>query len=248
LAVLDITALKQAQAALQQANDALEQRVANRTAELEAANAELCESRRAAFNLMEEAQAARQQAEHTAEALRASEERYRTVAEFTYDWEYWRTTDNQFLYVSPSCERITGYTAAEFIADPGLYPRIVHPEDRARVVAHLQEDLLTSAPCELEFRIVRRDGEILWIGHACQAVNDPHGRLVGRRAANRDITARKRAEESLRASNQELEEFNQAMVGRELRMIELKQEINDACARLGEPPRYELEGEEELPA
>jgi len=61
-----------------------------------------------------------------------------------------------------------------------------------------------------------------------------------------DITARKRAEEALRqkaealrASNDELEQFNRAMVGRELRMIELKQEINELCGRLGEPPRHE---------
>jgi butyrate kinase len=59
-----------------------------------------------------------------------------------------------------------------------------------------------------------------------------------------DITARKRAEEELRASNQELEEFNRAMVGRELRMIELKQEINEACALLGRPPRYPFDEEQ----
>ena len=63
-----------------------------------------------------------------------------------------------------------------------------------------------------------------------------------------DITARKRAEEALRqkaealrASNAELEQFNRAMVGRELRMIELKQEINELCRRLGAPPRYETD-------
>ena len=63
-----------------------------------------------------------------------------------------------------------------------------------------------------------------------------------------DITARKRAEEALRqkaealrASNDELEQFNRAMVGRELRMIELKQEINELCGRLGAPSRHETD-------
>ena len=63
-----------------------------------------------------------------------------------------------------------------------------------------------------------------------------------------DITARKRAEEALRqkaealrASNAELEQFNRAMVGRELRMIELKQEINEMCGRLGEPPPHPMD-------
>ena len=44
------------------------------------------------------------------EALRESEERFRTVADYTYDWEYWRGPDGRFRYVSPSCQRITGYS------------------------------------------------------------------------------------------------------------------------------------------
>ena len=53
---------------------------------------------------------------HTEKALRGSEERFRTLADFTYNWEYWVTSDGSFLYVSPSCERITGYSAKEFTA------------------------------------------------------------------------------------------------------------------------------------
>lgn len=63
-----------------------------------------------------------------------------------------------------------------------------------------------------------------------------------------DITDRKLTEqalqqkaENLQASNAELEQFNLTMVGRELRMIELKEEVNALCRRLGEPPRYEMD-------
>ena len=42
---------------------------------------------------------------------------YRTVADFTYDWEYWIGPKRELLYVSPSCKRITGYSAEEFLAD-----------------------------------------------------------------------------------------------------------------------------------
>ena len=59
------------------------------------------------------------------------------------------------------------------------------------------------------------------------------------------MTARKQAEaelqkraEELRVINEEQEHLNRAMVGRELRMIELKQEVNEACAQAGQPPRY----------
>jgi GAF domain-containing protein len=62
------------------------------------------------------------------------------------------------------------------------------------------------------------------------------------------LLERKRAEEvvlkkveELRASNEELNQFNHAMVGRELRMIELKEDINALCRRLGEPPRHAMD-------
>lgn len=66
-------------------------------------------------------------------------------------------------------------------------------------------------------------------------------------ASLRDITERKQAEEALqvgvetlRERNEELARFNRVVVGRELRMIELKQEINELCRQCGEPPRYRI--------
>ncbi len=128
----------------------------------------------------------------------------RIVADFTYDWEYWRSPDERFLYVSPSCERITGYTREEFVNDPELYSRIIHPDDRERVVAHLREAQGYHELCELEFRIVRRDGQERWIGHACKLVLDANGQLLGRRASDRDITEHKRADETIRSSLERL--------------------------------------------
>ena len=130
------------------------------------------------------------------EALRESEERYRIVAQFTYDWEYWVDRDGNFLYVAPSCERITGYSADEFIADPDLMNRIIHPDDRPEMLDHynkVRKVIPDSVDAE-DFRIVRRDGEIRWIGHVCQPVYDREGKPLGRRGGNRDITNRKRSE------------------------------------------------------
>jgi PAS domain S-box-containing protein len=132
-------------------------------------------------------------------ALRESEVKFRTVADFTYDWEYWIAPEGNFFYVSPSCERITGYTAAEFFKDPRLLTRIVHPEDKAIVGSHF--DLVSSDELhDVNFRIVTRNGETRWISHACQKVFDANGTWSGRRASNRDITERKKAEEELVAS------------------------------------------------
>ena len=61
--------------------------------------------------------------------LGKSEERYRTVANFTHDWEFWLGPEEGILYCSPSCQRITGYPVADFEKDPALIRRIVHPDD-----------------------------------------------------------------------------------------------------------------------
>jgi hypothetical protein len=69
-------------------------------------------------------------------------------------------------------------------------------------------------------------------------------RRIGSVHVARDITERKRAEDKLRETCAELERFNRAAVGRELRMVELKKEVNELCGRMGEVKRYTLEFEE----
>jgi PAS domain S-box-containing protein len=134
-------------------------------------------------------------------ALKESEEKFRIVSEFTHDWEYWRSPDNKFIYVSPSCERFTGYTNTDFMKDFNLYLRVIHPDDREWVKTHMREDIHNREPFEIEFRIIRRDGQERWISHVCQPVLDEEGNLLGRRASNRDITERKRLEDELRVKD-----------------------------------------------
>lgn len=132
------------------------------------------------------------------EETRAAAEKLRIVADFTYDWEYWLGADGRFVYVTPSCERVTGYSREEFMEDPELYLRIIHPDDRERMATHLAEDLHEPHPETFEFRIVRRDGEVRWLDHVCRTVVGDRGRLMGRRSSNRDITDRKRMTEAIR--------------------------------------------------
>ena len=130
------------------------------------------------------------------QALRESEERSRTVADYTYDWESWCGPTSEFLYISPSCQRITGYSEAEFSNDPGLFLRIIHPEERHLLERHMKEEFAQEEAL-LDFRIVRRDGTICWISHGCRPVYAKDGRFLGRRACNRDITDRKLLEQEL---------------------------------------------------
>ena len=66
------------------------------------------------------------------ENLRQSELKFRTVADFTYDWEYWIAPDGGILYMSPSSNRITGYQRDEFVNNPELLIDIIHKDDRAQ--------------------------------------------------------------------------------------------------------------------
>jgi len=130
-------------------------------------------------------------------ALRKSEERFRTVADFTYDWEYWIAPDGQYIYVSPSCERISGYSPEEFMTDPGLFERIVHPDDHSGVVGHIQGEQNQEELCLIDFRIITRSGEERWINHNCQPIRGIDGMHLGRRGSNRDISKRKKMEEEV---------------------------------------------------
>jgi PAS domain S-box-containing protein len=141
------------------------------------------------------------------ESLVQAEAKYRTVADFTYDWEYWANVDDSFEYVSPSCERISGYTLREFIDNPSLFKEIIVPEDRDVWDRHYYDARQDLKPREIQFRIQRRDGQIRWIEHSCQPVTDHQGRLQGFRASNRDITSRKLAEVDLHRAYTEIEQL-----------------------------------------
>jgi PAS domain S-box-containing protein len=153
---------------------------------------------------------ARKEAE---EAIAQSQEKFRTVADYTSDWEYWEGTGHEIVYMSPSCQAITGHSREAFIADPALLLRLVHPEDRflAEAHHHYPSGMEDGA---LDFRIIRRDGAVRWISHVCHPVRDSHGNFKGHRVSNRDITARKQALEDLQASEEQLRAiFENATLG-----------------------------------
>jgi PAS domain S-box-containing protein len=105
-----------------------------------------------------------------------------------------------------------------------------------------------------ESRLLRADGRHCDLLASSRPLRDTDDAVIGAVATFTDISQRKRAEEEtrrhveeLRSSNEELARFNAAMVDRELRMIELKKEVNALCARLSEPGRYPLDFTEERP-
>jgi PAS domain S-box-containing protein len=183
----DITDRKQAEQALQAANERLQTQAEEldaQTEELRAANEELREQE---------------------QALRDSEQRYRTVVDFTYDWEFWLRPDGHFEYISPSIAQIVGRSVEPDVPAADLLKQIVHPDDLHSRLDHLRQEQAGADACEMEFRIVRPDGEVRWIHHVCQPVHDAQGRFLGTRSSNRDVTKRKQAEQALQGANEQLQ-------------------------------------------
>lgn len=132
------------------------------------------------------------------EKLRQNERKFKSMAEFSVDWDVWHAVDGQAVYISPSCEKITGYPRDLFYKDPDFFVSIVHPDDLETFMEHRRDHYVKpTPPTEATFRIIRKDGEVRWIWHKCQAVYSDEGIWQGRRTTNRDVTKQKRVEKQL---------------------------------------------------
>jgi PAS domain S-box-containing protein len=133
-------------------------------------------------------------------AQRESEEHYRLVADNADDWVYWIGPDGNLRFSSPSCERVSGYSVAELTDAPHLISEMVHPEDIAAFLRHSEKPPARHGAESLEFRIMAKTGDVRWLSHSCDPIHTREGLYAGRLATNRDITARRQAEENLRNS------------------------------------------------
>jgi len=124
--------------------------------------------------------------------LKENENKFRLLADNTNDWEYLINKKGEYIYLSPSCERITGYKSEEFIAHPNLLSKIIRPDYISTVSKHLKEEYKNKhGNHSIEFPIITKQGHERWVEHNCGAAYDENGEYVGRRGNNRDITERK---------------------------------------------------------
>lgn len=133
---------------------------------------------------------------HEMERLRASEKRFRTIAEYTNDCEIWIGPGDTMLYASPSCTRLTGYDLNEVTHCTGFFSQLIHPEDLPLWQKHMQE-AKDSVRDYMDFRIFHEDGRPRWVCQTSQPVVDEIGNSMGLRCSLRDITKRKAVEAQL---------------------------------------------------
>lgn len=169
-----------------------------------------------------------------------------TIVESHEDAIIAKDLDGRIVSWNPAAERMFGYTAAEALGQP--IDLIVPPdgvEEEQRILAAIRR-----GECIRQLDTVRRakDGHIVEISVTISPVRDASGTITGATRIAHDISARDRVERPLQPSPEELNgraaelaRLNRAAVGRELRMIELKGEVNELRRRLGETPIYPLE-------
>ena len=129
--------------------------------------------------------------------LREAEERYRTLVENVPAVVYMDRLDevSSALYTSPQAEEMFGYPVEEWLADPEFFVKLLHPEDKEAVLAeHLRTDA-TGEKFEMEYRLIARDGRVVWVRDESVIVQDEVESL--RQGILLDITERKEAERRL---------------------------------------------------
>lgn len=162
------------------------------------------------------------------EAVRNAEQsgaQYRILVERIPAIIYTAATDQAKtrLYVSPQVEKILGFTQAEYLADSTLWAKLIHPDDRQRILGESEYFYATGEPFISEYRTFTRDGRLLWFHDEAVILLDDTGKPQFIQGVRMDITERKQAEEKIKIPLAQLASLraidNAIMSTHDLRMI-----------------------------
>jgi len=128
---------------------------------------------------------------------RMTDQCFRAIADYTYDWEVWVGPPGRVLWTNPAANRITGYSIKEIMAMSDYPGSVVYEQDRDRIERAFRSALKGSTGNDVQFRIVRKDGMVIWGEKSWQPIFDDDGNSLGHRESIRDITIRKEAEDAL---------------------------------------------------
>ncbi|HEY2776977.1 MAG TPA: PAS domain S-box protein [Gaiellaceae bacterium] len=136
----------------------------------------------------------------------AAERRYRTLVEQLPLCMYIRSLDRTQpnIYVSPQVEAMLGYPVSDWLTDPSLVDRIVHPDDLERVQAEAARVRQGDGSFTEEYRYVKPDGTVVWVQDEMHLVRDENGEALYVQGFVQDITERKLTEAERDRLRQEL--------------------------------------------
>ena len=127
-------------------------------------------------------------------ALYMSEQRFRAIADYTYDWEIWVSPGGRPLWTNSAVERTTGYSVDECMRVYNFPEPFVAEDDRQETMKIFNFEKPDQSYNGLEFRLVKKDQSLTWVSASWQTIYDKKGTSQGYRVSIRDISSRKRAE------------------------------------------------------
>jgi PAS domain S-box-containing protein len=172
--------------------------------------------------------------------LAKAEARYRSLVEEIPAVTFMASLDGGLneLYVSPQIEDLLGFTQQEWLEDPVLWHRQLHPEDRERWHLEFARTCATAQRFHSEYRFLSRKGRVVWVLGEAQVVRDEAGRPMFLQGVAFNITERKNAEEVLKADNETL---NQRVAQRTAELDRSNKELelfgSEVAHEVGKPVR-----------
>src|SRR2546421_6890055 len=134
------------------------------------------------------------------QALQESEKHYKFLLDSITDYSYTVKLENgrpAKTIHNPGCISVTGYSPAEFEADPNLWHRMIHEDDREAVRQQVRRVLAGETPLPVEHRLLHKNGQIRWVRNTVVPSYERQSVLVAYDGLITDVTERKRAEEKL---------------------------------------------------
>ncbi|MFH1081506.1 MAG: PAS domain S-box protein [Pseudomonadota bacterium] len=169
------------------------------------------------------------------ETLRESNESQRTLIQGSPVAVIVLDTDGNVTLWNPAAEKMFGWCAEEVLGKFLPY----FPKDKLNERNLLREKIRGGNTfLGVELRRQRKDGASIDISVSTAPFHDATGKIVGAMSMSIDITDRKRADEKLAEQLDELRRWHEATLGREMRILDLKREVNELLAEDGRPPRY----------
>ncbi len=150
----------------------------------------------------------------TQQAIRESEEKYRNLTEniddFLYTFERIASTIRPVFYTA-SVEKITGYSQSDLLSDSKLILKIIHPDDFPSIKKKLNTLFKSKIQLsgEFEFRIINKHGNIVWVRNKINLVRNHEGKIQKIYGLVSDISLRKKVEEELTRSTENLIKLNE---------------------------------------
>jgi len=126
---------------------------------------------------------------------RDSEARYRLLAENMNDLVCLHDLDGRYLYVSPSCESLLGYSYTEMLGEDPY--RFFHPDDRAQMYEDTHASFLSGNPNPMTYRIRQKSGTYIWFETLTKPITDETGKVIQLQTTSRDVTQRIEAQQQL---------------------------------------------------